>query len=383
MTCDKLSSAICLAFDPFALFPPDIPVWVVGGAVRDLILKKDPHDWDLVVDLDINGIKDLTGGSVVGPKGKQVCVFSHSHRVLEVASMVGGSITADLARRDFTVNAMALGRGWSIVDPFCGEEDLLHRRLRFVPELEDRLTEDPVRAIRFCRFSATLGLTPMEDQIKRLKAFVRENRKNLNSIHPQRIGREMIKGLVLPKAFLWLLSDVGLVEMFLPEFKSNRVKDLPEGPLSLALSIGLLSFAQSRCDWHSLLISWGVPSSVKKEALLLGSVLSSLSLPLGMDGICDLILNFGTSWSRDLQGLVELGYADNDIFRDNLRQIDLALLRLSDAERAGIPLTGGDVAAEIGAGPHVRVCLDRLMRYALSEEKPSLERAMDIISIYR
>ncbi len=380
---NKLSNVICRAFDPFAIFPPGIPVWVVGGAVRDLLLGWVPNDWDLVIDLDIERIKDLTGGSIVGAKGKQVCVFSLSGRVLEVASMVGGSIVTDLARRDFTVNAMALDSGWSIVDPFCGEKDLLDRRLRFVPELEDRLAEDPIRAVRFCRFSATLDLIPARDELERLKAFVRENRKYLNSIHLQRIGREMLKGLVFPKAFCGLLCDAGLIDIVLPGFNASVGTNFPKGPLRPTLSLALLSSDQSCHGWDDLLSSWGIPSKVKKESLLLGSVLSHLSLPLMMDGICDLILSFGTSWRRDLQDLVKLGCADNDIFRDNLRQIDLALFRLRNAERTGIPLTGGDVAAEIGPGPDVRSCLDRLVRYVLSEDKLSLDKAMDIIRIYR
>lgn len=368
-------------FDPFSLFPSDVSIWVVGGAVRDTVLKKDPHDWDLVVDLDIDVIRDLTGGSVVGPMGKQVCVFSRSGRVLEVAPMVGGSITADLSRRDFTVNAMALARGWSLVDPFGGRDDLALRRLRFVPEMEDRLMEDPVRAVRFCRFSATYGLIPVGEELDRLRSFVMENRTVLNLIHPQRIGREMIKGLTYPRAFFELLRMSGLKELVFPDLHLDDGIPLPDGPLEPSLVLALLSNFHIKKGWAGLLDSWGLPVTIKKETLSLGLVLSILSCPIGLnvDELCDLILRLGTSWIPRLSSFSELAFPCGGILRSNLAQVGMAATKLRDAEGIDIPLSGGSVASEIGPGPAVKPCLAALVRYVLSEEEVSLEGAKAVI----
>lgn len=370
-----------VAFDPFDIFPSSLQLWVVGGAVRDLVLMRKPRDWDFVVDMDIEEIRGLTGGSLVGPAGKQVCVFSKSGRIIEVAPMVGGSILADLARRDFTMNAMALSREWNLLDPFGGREDTSMGMIRFVPDLDDRLIDDPIRAVRLCRFSATLNLATTEKDLERVRSFVMGNRAAMDGIHPQRLGKEMMKGLAFPRVFLRLLRRSGLVESIFPVLGAVGSMSFPDGPLDPTISLALLLRFCSEKDRSELLVSWGISKAVKKEVLRLAWALSAMSRPICLDDLCDLIARLGTSWISRLRPIVYWGFA-GDGFIPVMVELERAAIKLSEAERVGIPLSGGSIASEIGPGPDVKPCLWELVRYVLSEDKPSIEGARAIIYHY-
>lgn len=370
-------------FDPFALFPPDLPVWVVGGAVRDIMSQKVPCDWDIVVDIGMEDLSKLTGGKVIGPEGKQVCIFASSGSTVEALSLTGGSILSDLSRRDFTVNAMALDREGNITDPYGGAEDLLLKKLRFVPDLEDRLREDPIRALRFCRFSAVLGLAPVEDELEGLRVFVWENRGRLANLPRQRVGREMVKGLAFPRRFWDLLRFVGLNRLFLPPINLKKGWSLPEGPSDSSIILGLMGFLSEDLNWSHLMTSWGLPVKAKREAKVYSSVLKGLSRPLSLVEAGDLALSLGTFWRPRLQDLLESGCTGNLYWRENLEEIDLALFKLRVASERGVPLSGGEVAEIIGPGPDVSSCLERLRCCVLSHDDFSFEEAMAVLRPYR
>jgi len=140
--------------------------WIVGGALRDRLLGAGIPEIDVAVSGDAEGLaRDLEAAGMgravflskdrPGPRVFKVA----GRRPIDIAEIEGGSIAADLARRDFTVNAIALALGsGELLDPFGGVEDVLRRRLRCVrPE---NLAEDPLRILRAARLWSTLGLTP-------------------------------------------------------------------------------------------------------------------------------------------------------------------------------------------------------------------------------
>jgi len=138
----------------------------------------------------------------------------------------GDDIEQDLARRDFTVNAMALRVPEpELIDPFGGAEDLAAGRLRTPLSPEVSFTDDPLRMLRAARFVAGYGLEPDAE----LVAAVRANAHRLEIVSAERIRDELDKLLVVtdPSAGLWFVVDTGLAELFLPELAAMRLEQDP------------------------------------------------------------------------------------------------------------------------------------------------------------
>jgi tRNA nucleotidyltransferase/poly(A) polymerase len=171
------------------------PAWIVGGAVRDALLGLAVPEIDVAVTRDAEGLaKELerTGfGKAVfvsrGRPGPRVFRVAGRHP-LDIAELEGGSAAADLARRDFTVNAVAVSLDTGeILDPFGGLPDLADRRLRCVHPRN--LRDDPLRALRAARFLATHGLAPDR---KTLTAS-RRAAPHLRRVAPERLTAELWK----------------------------------------------------------------------------------------------------------------------------------------------------------------------------------------------
>lgn len=141
-------------------------VWIVGGALRDLALGREVPEVDVAVDGDAGAIaKEMEfrghGRAVLLSGDRKPRVFRVAGRVrtVDLAEIEGESIETDLARRDFTANALAVELpAGTLLDPHGGAADLWRRRLRMVSE--KNLGDDPLRSVRAARFMATHGLTP-------------------------------------------------------------------------------------------------------------------------------------------------------------------------------------------------------------------------------
>ena len=157
--------------------------WAVGGCVRDSLLGLTPHDYDLCTDAEPWQTEAVfSGGSLVtaGKKHGTIGVittggvveittfrrdgdYSDSRHPDRVAFV--GDIREDLARRDFTVNAVAWSEGSGYCDPFGGREDLRKKVLRAVGDPDTRFREDALRILRGVRFSLRFGLAPEENTL--------------------------------------------------------------------------------------------------------------------------------------------------------------------------------------------------------------------------
>ena len=154
------------------------PCYAVGGCVRDALMGKIPHDYDLCTaatpaqmkqvfkdhSLVLAGEKHGTVG-VITPEGVvEITAFRTEGNYLdnrhpEQVTFVT-DVREDLARRDFTINAMAYSPSRGLVDPFGGQEDLKNKILRAVGNASERFQEDSLRILRGVRFSVRFGLTP-------------------------------------------------------------------------------------------------------------------------------------------------------------------------------------------------------------------------------
>lgn len=225
-------------------------VHLVGGSVRDALLAAGatgrpqvPGDLDLTTDarpeqtLEVlrglasstwnTGIAFGTIGAEVRGERVEITTFradryDRESRNPEVAW--GSSLTDDLARRDFTVNAMAvsLGPDRTVTDPFGGLGDLLAGRLRTPGAAVDSFADDPLRMLRAVRFVAQLGLTPDEEVVAAMTALA----PALGRITAERVQHEFSRTLLnpAPRAALELFVSTGLADQVLPELSALRME---------------------------------------------------------------------------------------------------------------------------------------------------------------
>ena len=196
----------------------------VGGGVRDLLLGRVPGDWDVTTSARPEQVQGLFSHTVpTGIKHGTITVIEGGIPIevttFRLESGYGDSrhpdsvsfdtdLTGDLARRDFTVNALALDEQLNVIDPFGGQADLERKMIRAVGEPERRFSEDALRILRGVRFAAQLGFTiepdtaaamkvcaPLVDKVsaERIKTEVE---KTLLSPNPQRVGELVSLGIL-------------------------------------------------------------------------------------------------------------------------------------------------------------------------------------------
>jgi tRNA nucleotidyltransferase/poly(A) polymerase len=215
--------------------------YVVGGSLRDALLGREPADWDLATDALPERLVELFHGAVYenrfgtvairrGDDVLEVTTFRTEHEYADFRRPhrveFGTDIVADLARRDFTVNAVAWGAeaadgaGRRIVDPFGGRDDLDLRLLRAVGDPDARFREDALRMIRAVRLAATLGFTIEPATLSAMRA----NAELVGHLSGERIGAELEKLLAAPRPSvgLRLAEETGLLAVVAPELAAQR-----------------------------------------------------------------------------------------------------------------------------------------------------------------
>lgn len=195
--------------------------WVVGGAVRDRLLGRPTADVDLVVAADPETAARRLSRHARGPAfalsedfGAWRVIGPGQRWQVDVAVFQGGTLEEDLARRDFTVNAMAEPlAGGEVVDPHGGAADLAARRLRMVaPAAFD---DDPLRTLRLARFACELGFTPDPETV----AAAQQRAARIVEVAAERVFAELKRVIVADAAVagLALMERLGLTQHVLPE----------------------------------------------------------------------------------------------------------------------------------------------------------------------
>jgi poly(A) polymerase len=200
--------------------------WLVGGALRDRLLGRPTPDVDVVVDGDVRGAARRLGRGLGGASFELSDQFGAWRIVardrgwqVDITPLQGGSLEADLAARDFSVNAMAEPlAGGELVDPFGGARDLAERRLRMVSP--EAFAADPLRTIRAARLATELGF-----EIEPATAgAVRDHAPRLGEVSPERVFAELRRIVVTEAAVsgMELIDDLGLTARVLPELIELR-----------------------------------------------------------------------------------------------------------------------------------------------------------------
>jgi tRNA nucleotidyltransferase/poly(A) polymerase len=202
--------------------------YVVGGAVRDMFLGNEPKDWDIATSADPGQIKVAFAYAaevkqidahfpVVVVDGVEIASYRQDFymdgETTETRRVE--TIEEDLARRDLTINAMAINKDYRIIDPYNGQDDLADSCIRFVGDPAQRIYEDPCRVIRACRFLASVNGYFHDETFTALRNSVHFDEYD---VPPERIRLEILKTMKYEKAskFFVALHEIGLLISIFP-----------------------------------------------------------------------------------------------------------------------------------------------------------------------
>ena len=232
MTTIKLDPGAALLLD--ALHGAGHAAYAVGGCVRDSLLGLAPHDWDLCTSARPEQVMALFGEEKCIPTGLQhgTVTVKQGGRLYETTTFrTEGAysdgrhpdavcfvpdVREDLARRDFTINAMAYSAEEGLIDPFGGRDDLAAHLVRAVGEPERRFEEDALRILRLYRFAARFGfaIDPATG------AAARALGPHLDCVSAERIQEEMLKLLAAPRPGSYL--EPAVLAVVLPELEPEK-----------------------------------------------------------------------------------------------------------------------------------------------------------------
>lgn len=260
--------------------------YAVGGCVRDMLNGDTPHDFDITTSAEPEavislfektvptGIKHGTVTVIINGVPNEVTTYRtdgeyRDHRRPDSVIFVK-SLREDLARRDFTVNAMAYNKNDGLKDFFGGKQDIQNRILRAVGEPERRFYEDALRILRLFRFSSVLGFNIEENTLKAALEYA----PTLKSVSAERIYSELLKTLCGKKpAALKPLTDIGGLGFL----GVNTSPDYGILPLLGSADTKLFAFLYSGgADVTAALDFLRVPNKTKKAAR---DMLTLLNMP--------------------------------------------------------------------------------------------------------
>lgn len=172
--------------------------YVVGGAVRDMVMGNIPKDYDIATNARANQLLEIFPEAKVYGKAYEIIDYNGTeiapyrvdvvcdgrHAKVEFVD----TIQEDLARRDLTINAMALGLDGAIIDLFNGIQDIHFKTIRFVGNPKDRIMEDYFRAIRAIRFASKLNFIIESNS---MNAILKLNEKIIENTVPERVIKEI------------------------------------------------------------------------------------------------------------------------------------------------------------------------------------------------
>ena len=384
--------------------------YAVGGCVRDSLLGRTAHDWDLCTSALPQQVMELFGAEQCIPTGLQhgTVTIKYGGQLYETTTFrTEGSYTdgrhpdavqfvpdvrEDLARRDFTINAMAYNEAEGLVDPFGGQKDLQNGLLRAVGEPQQRFTEDALRILRLYRFAARFGFA-LDATTARA---ARQLAPHLDCISAERIQEELAKLLAAPQPAAYL--EPAVLAVVLPELTPAAldaakpvvdacpagIEDLPVRWAALLMSLGedgtRKALKRLRCS----------NACIEQTAVLVREASTAPGqAPAAHDTVIRIRKLLGRYDLHTVQRLAALGAAmEPEQAADFAAQAELAAQLDADGvccRVSQLAVNGRDLmAAGIPAGPGLRrtleALLDAVIRGQLLNERQCLLDAAGQIS---
>lgn len=244
--------------------------YIVGGAVRDIILGKEATDIDIATNALPNDVKKVFPITIDVGIAHGTLVVLHQNIAIEVTTFrTDGeyndhrrptevkfvrSLEEDLKRRDFTMNAMAMTDEEKIIDLFCGKEDIENRVIRTVGNANQRFSEDALRMLRAVRFSAQLGFTLAKETAE----AITKQKSDITHISVERITKELEK--------IWLSNNpyLGVKQLVNTKLAENLPSNLQWEPEKWKLFV---SFNSAANGWAFLSLLQTVTEAVSIPTL--------------------------------------------------------------------------------------------------------------------
>lgn len=371
--------------------------YVVGGCVRDSLLGLTPHDWDLCTSALPQQGMELFGAEKCIPTGLQhgTVTVKQGGGLYEITTFrTEGAYTdgrhpdevhfvpdvrEDLARRDFTINAMAYNAKEGLIDPFGGQADLQSGILRAVGVPHQRFTEDALRILRLYRFAARFGFAidpPTAQAAQELCA-------HLDCVSVERIEEELAKLLSAPAPAAYL--DEKILGVVLPELSPEAlaaakpvVDACPAGERALPVRLAALLLSLGEDGTRRTLRRLRCSNAcIEETAVLVREVVSGV--PVSLNIYARRLL--GKYNLCTVQRLAALGTAlqpehaaDFAALSELAEQLDAdgVCCRVSQ-----LAVNGRDLmAAGVPAGPGIRKVLEALLDGVIREEYPNERQAL-------
>lgn len=372
--------------------------YAVGGCVRDSLLGQTPHDWDLCTSAIPEQVLELFGKAHCIPTGLQhgTVTVKHGGELYEITTFrTEGAysdgrhpdhvafvpdVKEDLARRDFTINAMAYNAEEGLIDPFGGQNDLAAGIVRAVGEPQRRFEEDALRILRLYRFAARFGfaIDPATGQAARALC------RHLDCVSEERIAEELSRLLAAPAPGAYLEAEV--LAVIFPELdaaelpESRRILDALEPgmehvPVRLAALLCPLGEAGARAALKRLKCSNALTGTVATLVREAAAGMPGAALTLTARRF---LSRYDLATITDLTALCSARHPEQAEAFAALQQEAARLVETNACCRINqLAVNGRDLMdAGIRPGPGLRRVLDALLEQVLTGQLPNEKAAL-------
>ena len=372
--------------------------YAVGGCVRDSLLGQTPHDWDLCTSATPEQVLELFGEAHCIPTGLQhgTVTVKHGGALYEITTFrTEGAysdgrhpdhvafvpdVKEDLARRDFTINAMAYNAEEGLIDPFGGQNDLAAGIVRAVGEPQRRFEEDALRILRLYRFAARFGfaIDPATGQAARALC------RHLDCVSEERIAEELSRLLAAPAPGAYLEAEV--LAVIFPELdaaelpESRRILDALEPgmehvPVRLAALLCPLGEAGARAALKRLKCSNALTGTVAMLVREAAAGMPGAALTLTAKRF---LSRYDLATITDLTALCSAQHPEQAEAFAALQQEAARLVETNACCRINqLAVNGRDLMdAGVRPGPGLRRVLDALLEQVLTGQLPNEKAAL-------
>ena len=372
--------------------------YAVGGCVRDSLLGQTPHDWDLCTSATPEQVLELFGEAHCIPTGLQhgTVTVKHGGELYEITTFrTEGAysdgrhpdhvafvpdVKEDLARRDFTINAMAYNAEEGLIDPFGGQNDLAAGIVRAVGEPQRRFEEDALRILRLYRFAArfSFAIDPATGQAARALC------RHLDCVSEERIAEELSRLLAAPAPGAYLEAEV--LAVIFPELdaaelpESRRILDALEPgmehvPVRLAALLCPLGEAGARAALRRLKCSNALTGTVATLVREAAAGMPGAALTLTARRF---LSRYDLATITNLTALCSAQHPEQAEAFAALQQEAARLVETNACCRINqLAVNGRDLMdAGVRPGPGLRRVLDALLEQVLTGQLPNEKAAL-------